>query len=374
MMATCWHWHCVLLVIIVFLSLNFIAYYLDSLFLNGTRLPRPFQNTPEEIQRFCNKSPHINKYLDKNCYHYDDLKARFIGDDPYFNFTKEHIFDCARKLWNTKRNPKEVDPWQNKTSYAKASASVVRKHPTIHIMIAGDSHMRHIFEVFVKRILDPRVKYRIARFKKDHWEDVYAMGPKKRDYYHEDYQEVIHLGVPLRITYVWDKLLKGLPSSLKSWIAGEKPRPTFLLFATALHYIMESRRLYQRFGPKRASERYANQLRVLAPLVKEFAKTTPTIFKFMDHLQIGPENFLTNKDHIDLYNDIARKTLVGHHLVLWDSTVPLSDLYNEECQKYERNTPETEMWNCQDKMHMGHIVIQQYLNMYLNAICNTVDE
>ncbi|XP_068217871.1 uncharacterized protein [Palaemon carinicauda] len=370
-MANTWYWRCGLPAIIVFMDLLFIAYYFDSPFLGGKLLQRAFQRPQKQVKRFLKKSlPHPHKYFDKDCYYYDDFKARFICEGPYFNFTRDRIFDCAWRLWNTTRDSNKVDPWQNKTANANVSYSEVAKRPAIHIMLVGDSHMRYIFEVFVKRIANPHIKYRIASFEKDQWEDVHVMMSQKHENIHEDYHEVIHLGVPLRITYKWNAFLEDLPSSLESWIAGKEPRPTFLLFGTALHFMRETEEVYRAFGAERASEKYANQLKVLAPLVKEFAKTTLSVFKLLDHLQRHPRNIIANNDNIDFYNDIARETLGGNHLELWDSAQPLSDLYNTECQKYDRNTPETEMWICRDKRHIGYIMIEQYLNMYLNAICN----
>ncbi|XP_066974716.1 uncharacterized protein [Macrobrachium rosenbergii] len=373
-MAEVKYWRCALPAIIVCLDLFFIAYYMDSPYLKGKLLPLPLHYTQRQISSFFDKSPHPNKYFDQSCYYYDDLKATFLCNGPYFKFTKELIFECASKLWNATRNPKEPDPWQRKetTPESKASAAALSHRPAVHMLLVGDSHIRYIFEVLVRRIASPEIKYRIASFEKDTWKDVYVMMSKKRRTIHEDYHEVVHLGVPLRITYKWNAFLEDLPSSLESWIAGKAPRPSFLLFGTALHFMRESEEVYRVYGAERASERYAEHLKVLAPLVKEFAKKTPTVFKLLDHLQRHPRNIIANNDNIDLYNKIARETFSGDHVVLWDSAQPLSDLYNEDCRMNNKVTPNTDMWICNDKRHIGYIMIEQYLDMYLNDICSKV--
>lgn len=72
----------------------------------------------------------------------------------------------------------------------------------------------------------------------------------------------------------------------------------------------------------------------------------------------------------EMYNDIARQLLQGTGVVLWDSTLPLSVIYANECMKTRRLTPITYDWKCHDVNHLGYIMLEQYADMVYNGICN----
>lgn len=68
---------------------------------------------------------------------------------------------------------------------------------------------------------------------------------------------------------------------------------------------------------------------------------------------------------------MARKVFSGSEIAIWDSAIPLSEEYVKECQKEPKNIP-GRWWVCKDKMHVGYIVIQEYLEMLLNYVCTPV--
>lgn len=78
-----------------------------------------------------------------------------------------------------------------------------------------------------------------------------------------------------------------------------------------------------------------------------------------------------NAATIEKYNQIARETLDGTGVVVWDSTLPLSRAYTLECLAHPKTTPDTFWWKCNDKRHVGYILVDQYADMLLNYACNT---
>ncbi|KAK7073655.1 hypothetical protein SK128_015683, partial [Halocaridina rubra] len=125
----------------------------------------------------------------------------------------------------------KYDPWNSDpNSPGKLDPITVSKRPNFHITVVGDSHMRYLFDVLVRRLAAPRVKYRIASFDQNRWEDAEVMYKSKKKHYHEAYHEIIHLDHPLKVSYWWDRLLQNFPKLLKEWTTGQKPKPTVVVF------------------------------------------------------------------------------------------------------------------------------------------------
>ncbi|KAK7006071.1 hypothetical protein SK128_002648 [Halocaridina rubra] len=162
---------------------------------------------------------------------------------------------------------------------------LISNRTSIHFQLVGDSHIRNIFEVMVKRMANPRLLYRVESFDKDRWEEARVMYKRKRNYFHELYHEVIHLDIPLKVTYRWEAMLQNLPSLLESWISGTEPRPTLLLFGTTLHFIARTSDIYFKYGPQKAAQNFTSHLKLLTPFLSEFAKTTMVVYKMQDHIQ-----------------------------------------------------------------------------------------
>ncbi|KAK7073656.1 hypothetical protein SK128_015684 [Halocaridina rubra] len=125
-----------------------------------------------------------------------------------------------------------------------------------------------------------------------------------------------------------------------------------------------------KYGKEKGAEKYTQHLENLTPLLSAFANSTLTIFKMQDHLGRDLKR-ATNYDwNVDYYNEIAKKVLSKTPVLLWDSTLPLADMYQEECRVHKRSTPDTGDWQCQDYSHIGFIMVDQYLDMLLNHVCS----
>lgn len=71
------------------------------------------------------------------------------------------------------------------------------------------------------------------------------------------------------------------------------------------------------------------------------------------------------------YNSLARQAMKGTGVVVWDSTIPLSLNYVRKCHTHPEDTPVTFWWKCEDKTHVGYILVEQFADMVLNTLCNT---
>ncbi|XP_066973242.1 uncharacterized protein [Macrobrachium rosenbergii] len=103
---------------------------------------------------------------------------------------------------------------------------------------------------------------------------------------HESFHELILLDGPLKITFHWDPFLEQLPQLLSSWMAGVESKPTHLLIGTTLHYMRRTSEIFSTKGQKAASMEFSNHLRTISPQLEKFSRTTPTVFKLQDHLQV----------------------------------------------------------------------------------------
>ncbi|XP_037786323.1 uncharacterized protein LOC119582157 [Penaeus monodon] len=175
-----------------------------------------------------------------------------------------------------------------------------------------------------------------------------------------------HLGVPLQLTWYKDLELKNFVKLTTMWEKGEEIKPTFVITGFGLHW-MKNRPLPVGFH-------YRNFFTNLVPHLSRLASTVPVFFKLVDYviLAMRRKNTSTgiNFQATEMYNDIARQLLQGTGVVLWDSTLPLSVIYANECMKTRRLTPITYDWKCHDVNHLGYIMLEQYADMVYNGICN----
>lgn len=73
---------------------------------------------------------------------------------------------------------------------------------------------------------------------------------------------------------------------------------------------------------------------------------------------------------ITLYNRIAQEKLQETGVVIWDSTLPLSAAYIQQCLNDPNETPPLYAWKCDDVIHIGYIAVEQYVDMIYNEFCN----
>nr|XP_045606320.1 uncharacterized protein LOC123763254 [Procambarus clarkii] len=316
--------------------------------------------------------------LSVKCYRYRELRAtntccRMVD---YARDNGSNILECA-----TRSGPGNVGTQRLSSSSLSEAAGT----PTVatlteealhvkaegaggqHWVFLGDSHIRNVFEILVKRIAGPRVKYRLNSFEKDEWRDVELIFEKGWNMYHETI-DVVHLDVPLRLTFYWDIHHAQLPHLLHQWLGPPQRTPSLLLVGDSVtHWIVES------WDEKILSsliffDEYQQQLRNFSRQLSRLARHTAVIFKLQDHVPLG-EWFRHNNVVTDQFNSLAREWLSGSGVLVWDSTLPLANQYVQQCIKHHRQTPDN-TWKCNDVYHVGYIVIEQYADMLMNYICN----
>ena len=81
-------------------------------------------------------------------------------------------------------------------------------------------------------------------------------------------------------------------------------------------------------------------------------------------------NAYSNKN-IDQYNTFFSSYVSGTDIILWDSNIPFSDVYYAQCRQHYRNSYDMS-WNCANPLHTGYIIMEVYVNMLLNDICNPI--
>ncbi|XP_068218511.1 uncharacterized protein [Palaemon carinicauda] len=320
-------------------------------------------------------------YYFQECYTYEGIRATFTCTDSHSfrNFSYPNILECASNLWEVIRNKSIPNPWEPEAPPSSSSRpppsavdpATISKRPAVHLVMTGDSHIRNVFEVFLRRLVNPRVKYHIAGMKPDEWKDSARLFATWQPDPHQYFHELIHLDVPLKISFHWDPFLRDLPKRLSDWMAGKESKPTHLLIGTTLHYMRETKDIYVTKGAKEASLSFYNHLKTISPQLEQFSRTTEVVYKLQDHLREHPTNNIESPQNIDLYNQIAKDLLPkSPSFIVWNSTIPLSDLYSEFCRAKEAVLPKTFQWRCYDAKHLGYVMIDQYLDMYLNDICS----
>ncbi|KAK7077912.1 hypothetical protein SK128_007202 [Halocaridina rubra] len=172
-----------------------------------------------------------------------------------------------------------------------------------------------------------------------------------------------HQTAPLMLTFIWDPFLQLKQKLRMVWLSNKMNPPTLVLMGTALHWMRKNYDIYLE-NPEKAANIYKKSLLHIAPFLKRLAKTALVVFKLLDHL---PEPY--NVTNIDLYNAIAAEAM-PKNVAIWDSIIPLSDMYVSECQKHPQDTPNSNFWRCSDFRHSGFIIIEKFVDMLLNYACN----
>lgn len=86
--------------------------------------------------------------------------------------------------------------------------------------------------------------------------------------------------------------------------------------------------------------------------------------------QIFKENGnIYSNNNIDQYNAFLTTYVTGTDIILWDSNIPFSDMYHAQCKHSNRKTYDM-LWNCDDPLHSGYVIVEKYADMLLNDVCN----
>ncbi|XP_037778447.1 uncharacterized protein LOC119575104 isoform X2 [Penaeus monodon] len=290
----------------------------------------------------------------ESCYTYENFTAsntccklkKYSGSD---------ILECSRKLFAEQilRN-------------RQAANSSVNDLGRVHIALVGDSHMRDLFVAMAQRMEGEELLYTFDS-QNVTWRSVgslfYQIRARNRIF---DSMRVRHLSFPLQVSWYKDVELKGFVRLIEKWETGEEPKPVFVITGFGLHWMKNH--------PKPIGVHYKNFFSKLVPHLSRLATTVPVYFKLVDYvLRAYFEKRLypgINLEAIPAYNIIAREQLRGSSVTLWDSTVPLSIAYVNECLREQRITPVVFTWKCHDDCHIGYVMLEQYADMVYNAACN----
>ncbi|KAK8729823.1 hypothetical protein OTU49_008342 [Cherax quadricarinatus] len=238
--------------------------------------------------------------------------------------------------------------------------------------IVGDSRMRQFFSALVTLLNSPRLKYRKTSTG-GKWRSVHELTENLRiGKLHEDI-EVYHMDVPLRIVFHWDPLLLHLPKLMHQWTDNEQQKPTLLILGSGLHWMRTTLHTYRSAGPQAALDKFKLHMDTLLPQLVSFAKSTYTIIQLQDHIQ---ESHIFKKyqgaysnNNIDLYNNFISSSLIGSSVAVWDSNIPFSQAYHAHCLTKYRKSFDM-LWDCDNPLHTGFVMVEKYANMFLNDICN----
>ena len=71
-------------------------------------------------------------------------------------------------------------------------------------------------------------------------------------------------------------------------------------------------------------------------------------------------------------NWIATYLVQSHfrgQITVWDSHMALQKRYKFICLKYKMMDDPRRLWSCQDKLHSGSVITDQFAQMLLNHLC-----
>ncbi|ROT61676.1 hypothetical protein C7M84_020524 [Penaeus vannamei] len=243
---------------------------------------------------------------------------------------------------------------------------------TAHWVLVGDSHLRYLFDVLIRRARGVGLQYR--KKDSDEWLPAHLLlrGFRLNTTY-EDFK-ARHLAVPFRVTFLWDPLLRRVPTLVKGWEEGRHSAPTLVILGSGLHWMLETESLYKESGPDAAMGVYSDHLHSLLHDLTRLANTVPTIFKLLDDVQTAHDNSQIhpqyNVENFDLFNRVSRNALAGTGVLVWDSGLPLAQAYTRECLATHVVTYPDYRWKCHDARHVGYILVEQYGDMIFNFACN----
>ncbi|KAG7159492.1 uncharacterized protein LOC121877330 [Homarus americanus] len=319
----------------------------------------------------------------KECYTYSGVTARNTCCKLHDYRDGLDLLNCIKSSYvdhvlHQRQNMSEVAElsWFSMISQAKERVNADSVHHStegVHWALVGDSHVRYITDVIIRRLATTGLQYTERSFE-GVWHEVYKLLNLMRMSVYTEDLEVRHMVVPFYLTWYRDTFLQRLPELIRQWEAGEQLKPTLLILDCGLHWMVRSHKISMELGEEAAAVPYKEQLRSLAPQLTRLAATTTIIFKLLDdipavHGSHSDKNWLTLKN-LQLYNSIVRESLEGTGVILWDSTLPLSQAYTSECVLRPKSLFPSYSWKCFDENHVGYIVVEQYADMILNDVCN----
>ncbi|XP_047473969.1 uncharacterized protein LOC125028580 [Penaeus chinensis] len=241
-----------------------------------------------------------------------------------------------------------------------------------HWVLVGDSHLRYLFDVLIRRARGVGLQYR--KKDSDEWRPAHLLLRSFR--LHTTYEDfkARHLAVPFRVTFYWDPLLQRLPTLVKGWEENRRSAPTLVILGSGLHWMLNTEPLYKESGPDAAMGMYSDHLHSLSNDLIRLANTVPTIFKLLDEVPTAHDNSQIhpqyNVENFELFNRVSRQALAGTRVLVWDSGLPLAQAYTRECLATHVVTYPDYRWKCHDARHVGYILVEQYGDMILNFACN----
>ncbi|XP_071536655.1 uncharacterized protein [Panulirus ornatus] len=323
------------------------------------------------IQRATNNFPQLTRYTEMG------TSKKNSSDGSISMKRKQNIHIYNEYLWHFYHHPiKNSSAATQLTEKAGLPESVSIPYGKIKgwlWAIVGDSRMRQVFSALVTKLSSPRLKYKKPSTG-GKWRSVHELTENLRiGTLHEDI-EVYHMDLPIQLIFHWDPLLLKLPQLLDQWTNNEKRRPTLLLFGSGLHWMRATLPTYHSAGPNAALEKFQQQVESFLPQLLNFAKSTYTIIQLLDHIQeshiFKKYQGIYSNNNIDLYNSYLMKHFSDSSITLWDSNIPLSDIYYAKCRQNYKKSYDM-LWICDNPLHTGFIMVEMYVNMLLNDVCNS---
>ncbi|XP_064103055.1 uncharacterized protein LOC135213107 [Macrobrachium nipponense] len=300
--------------------------------------------------------------LSKDCYVYKDAIARNTCCRMH-----DYMADPSRLLTCLRRDLEEAKRTR--------SAGFSREGGGRWI-IAGDSRLRFFFFGIIRRLAGPRLLYRYTKGNGKKWRSVDHLLQQKAPYIFREDMEIKHLDAPeMRVVFYWDARLQRLAKDLHWWLKYDSRRPVRLIISTGTHYMCNSKDVFKKEGRAAASGKFRKFLSRTWNKLYSLGKMIPLTFHFIDYFQekrVYPElQHVWHNENVDYYNSVLKSKLSSSSssLIPWDSNVPLSGAYHNKCSADPRVSDDL-AWRCNDPVHMGFMVIDQYWNMFLNDACN----
>ncbi|XP_063597975.1 uncharacterized protein LOC134774583 [Penaeus indicus] len=268
----------------------------------------------------------------------------------------------------TQRNKEE-----QRGTFTESSSSITLYNNTVNWAFIGDSHTRYLVCAILSLMEGPEFQCRIPEFQGE-WRNIdYFLDKLPSCQYKGEFIMIRHVFSPFTLTYYHDVYLTNLPKLVQQWETEERPRPNFVVMNTGNHWMRYLESTYLEKGVKTAGKIFEKHLHTIAPVISRLARTATVIFKMQDDLQVAyiekPRVKSFTVDHIREYNALYKQALENTGVVFWDSTLPLSRAYNQECLRNPRHFGDTLWWMCKDVVHVGYILVNQYADMVLNAAC-----
>lgn len=354
----------------------------------STLLPRTptgyVESQALQLNNTPSNTPSVFPYptLTKECFLYDKLSVENICCQMHDFHKLPDILQCAEDTSKYLRamQSKNVTKRIHKKSSggtveaAPSSNSPIGQQPTVNWAFIGDSHTRYIFCAIYSRMRSKDFQCRIPNYK-GKWKSLdYLLNTLPTCTYKGGKIEIRHVRLPFVLTFYRDVYLTEITKLAAMWDANEHLRPTFIVMNTGNHWMRRLESKYVKSGVQAAGKIFENHLRKITPVLRRLANKTTVVFKMQDDLQTVHHNeskvVSFSTANIQLYNGVFRRVLAHTGVLLWDSTLPVSLAYSLECMKNPRHIPKTLWWMCNDRTHVGYILLHQYAEMVLNVACN----